>query len=164
MTVRHHLVQSKSPEETTQIARALAPALQPGDVVLLKGPIGAGKSHFARSAIQCVMTEPEDIPSPTYTIVQTYLTPRAEVWHADLYRLTDAGELHELGLWTAFDEAISFVEWPERLGDQAPAAALLIEIDVLDEQARHVRFSWSHSRWDARLAEVLRGRSAIAQA
>lgn len=146
---------SHSPDETAQLAIALAPVLEPGDTVLLDGPIGAGKSHFTRSAILRLLTEPEDIPSPTYTIVQTYLTPKAEVWHADLYRLGDVSEIHEIGLWAAFEDAICFVEWPDRLSEQTPSAALKLTLSPqTDEQCRVLSFSWTDPRWQPRLRGV----------
>ena len=76
------------PQATADLAARLGARLQPGDVLLLEGPIGAGKTHFARSLIQSLLTEPEDVPSPTFTLVQVYDTEKGEIWHADLYRLT----------------------------------------------------------------------------
>ncbi len=134
---------------------ALAPVLQPGDTVLLEGPIGAGKSHFTRSAILRLLPEPEDIPSPTYTIVQTYLTPEAEIWHADLYRLGDPAEIHEIGLWAAFEDAICFVEWPDRLGAQTPSSALRITLSPqAEDEHRSLSVSWTDPRWQSRLDGV----------
>lgn len=118
-----------SPDHMAQLARQIAPHLQAGDCLLLEGPIGAGKSHFARSAILALLDMPEDIPSPTFTLVQTYQSNTAEIWHADLYRLTDPQEVVELGLDEAFDTAISFVEWPDRLGGLAPENALKMIFD-----------------------------------
>ncbi|MEL7252713.1 MAG: tRNA (adenosine(37)-N6)-threonylcarbamoyltransferase complex ATPase subunit type 1 TsaE [Pseudomonadota bacterium] len=155
MKTEHLELHSHSPEETERLASALAPRLRPGDTMLLNGPIGAGKSHFTRAAILQLLPVPEDIPSPTYTIVQTYLTPRAEVWHADLYRLSDPGEIHELGLLAAFEEAICFVEWPDRLGPNAPASALTLTLSPhSDEHTRTLVFSWSDPAWQTRLDGV----------
>lgn len=123
--------------------------------MLLDGPIGAGKSHFARSAILKLLPSPEEIPSPTYTLVQTYIARSIEIWHADLYRLSDPGEIHELGLTTAFDDAICFVEWPDRLGEATPQSSLRIRFAEHDrEQSRLLQFSWSDARWDVRLKEI----------
>ncbi|GAB4298738.1 MAG: tRNA (adenosine(37)-N6)-threonylcarbamoyltransferase complex ATPase subunit type 1 TsaE [Roseovarius sp.] len=118
------------PEATARVARALAAILRPGDTVLLQGDVGAGKTHFARAAIQAAMVAPEDVPSPSYTLVQTYRGREGEIWHADLYRLGDAAELAELGLEEAFETAIVFVEWPDRLGKLAPPGALIIDFAV----------------------------------
>lgn len=109
---------------TTAFARALAPELRAGDALLLDGPVGAGKSHFARALIRARLENPaEDVPSPTFTLVQTYDgTP--PLWHADLYRLSDPAEIDELGLLDALPEAIALIEWPERM-DPVPAALTL---------------------------------------
>lgn len=163
MTTRHQQVHSRSPEETQTIARTFAAVLGPGDTILLDGPIGAGKSHFARSAILARLAQPEDVPSPTYTLVQTYLTPDAEIWHADLYRLNDPAECHELGLVAAFEEGICFVEWPDRLGADAPRDALTLAIEPqADENSRVLVFSWSDARWDPRMREVPGARTNVA--
>lgn len=99
----------------TAFGVALADRLTPGTALLLKGPIGAGKTHLARAIIQSLLTELEDVPSPTYTLVQSYSGQNGNIWHADLYRLSDSSELVELGLDEAFETAIVIIEWPDRL-------------------------------------------------
>ena len=89
---------SNGPLETKAIALRIKENLQNGDIVLLKGEIGAGKSHFARSLIQAAMDKVEEVPSPTFTLAQTYDTVVGSIWHADLYRLSDHSEVFELGL------------------------------------------------------------------
>ncbi|MDF1668100.1 MAG: tRNA (adenosine(37)-N6)-threonylcarbamoyltransferase complex ATPase subunit type 1 TsaE [Roseovarius sp.] len=139
---------SDSPEQTCQLAKFLSAQLKPGDVILLTGDVGAGKSHFARCLIQASLHQPEDIPSPTFTLVQTYNARHSEIWHADLYRLTDTTEIEELGLIQAFDDAICLVEWPDRLADLAPASALSVALDPgADDDARVIRFNWTSDHW-----------------
>lgn len=126
----------QDPDDTARFAAELGKRLHAGDVILLEGGIGAGKTHFARSLIQSLMTEPEDVPSPTFTLVQVYDGPECEIWHADLYRLTDPNEAIELGLEEAFETAICLVEWPDRLGDLAPDTALTLAFQAEPDDSR----------------------------
>ena len=143
---------SGSPDRTDQIARGFADCLAPGDVLLLSGEVGTGKTHFARALIKHVLLEPEDVPSPTYTLVQTYDTRLGDIWHADLYRLIGTAELEELGLTEAFDTAICLIEWPDRLGDLAPNDALRIDFAALPgDECRTISLSWAAPGWAERL-------------
>lgn len=121
---------------TAALARMLAATARPGDVILLDGPVGAGKTHFARAFIRARQGDAaEDVPSPTFTLVQTYDDPLGtEIWHADLYRLTDPSELIELGLDDALAEGVCLIEWPDRL-EVTPARALWISIANDDDPA-----------------------------
>jgi len=114
---------------TDRLAEHLAPRLAGGDSLLLSGPIGAGKSHFARHLIRTRLGRDTEVPSPTYTLVQTYEDPDADIWHCDLYRLGSPDEALELGLDEAMETAICLIEWPDRLGDLAPARALGLAFD-----------------------------------
>jgi tRNA threonylcarbamoyladenosine biosynthesis protein TsaE len=125
------------PEATLQLAQALAAVACPGDCILLEGPIGAGKSAFARGFIQSRMAtydRVEDVPSPTFTLVQIYDLPDGEIWHADLYRLTHPDEALELGLDEAMETAICLIEWPDRLGTAAPTGAIRIALASPDRE------------------------------
>lgn len=136
------------PDDTAAAATRLAPHLRAGDCVLLTGTLGSGKTHFARALIQKRLSESnlwEDVPSPTYTLVQTYDDGKCEIWHADLYRLTDPNEVIELGLDDAFQSAITLIEWPDRLAELAPANALLITL-AFDGEARSLTASWDDPR------------------
>lgn len=149
-----------SPEDTTRFAAALAPTLGPGDVLLLSGGIGAGKTHFARSVIQTRLAAAglvEDVPSPTFTLVQTYEDDLAEIWHADLYRLTHPDEVEELGLIDAFSDAICLVEWPDRLGDLTPEGALALDLSTTDTLGERILTATGSARWITRLEAALNG-------
>ena len=115
------------PEATVSLAECLADLVGPGACVLLSGPIGAGKSHFARAFIRHRLGYRGDIPSPTFTLVQSYESTSEEIWHADLYRLTHPDEALELGLDQTFGRAICLIEWPERLGEHAPRDAIRLD-------------------------------------
>lgn len=140
-------------DATARFAAALAPRLRPGDVILLDGQVGAGKTHFARALIHAILPVPEDIPSPTFTLVQTYESRNGPVWHVDLYRISHDTELDEMGLIEAFDTAICLVEWPDRLGAYAPDNALTIALTP-DDEARHAHLTWTDPRWRERLEGV----------
>ncbi len=145
---------------TARLAERLAPILSPGDCLLLSGPIGAGKTHFARSLIQTRLRAAgleEDVPSPTYTLVQTYNDGQTEIWHADLYRLTSADELIELGLDEAFQAAITVIEWPDRLGPETPPGALWLDFEAgPDAESRRLLITSDDEGWRGRLSGVLR--------
>lgn len=138
----------RSPEETGRAAALLAQRLAPGDVILLNGPVGAGKTHFARHLIQSILSEPEDVPSPTFTLVQTYDTHRGTLWHSDLYRIASTHDIEELGLAEAFDTAICVVEWPDRLGKLAPYDALTLWMEQgPEDDARELTATWADPKW-----------------
>ncbi len=147
-----------SPEATSALARRLAPLLEAGDCLLLEGPIGAGKSHFARALITARLAaqgRSEDVPSPTFTLVQTYDDGISEIWHADLYRLNGPADIDELGLWEAFDSAICLVEWPDRLGTHAPPKALTLSLTATGKAGeRHAIFTFSADAWQERLSAI----------
>lgn len=129
-----------SPDQTSAFAAGLARQLTPGDVILLEGDIGAGKTHFARTVVQTRQAASggyEDVPSPTFTLVQTYEDHICELWHADLYRLSHPDELEELGLIDAFTNAICLIEWPDRLGAITPKNALTLSFALADDPADH---------------------------
>lgn len=144
---------------TASLARALAPDLGPGDVLALSGSIGAGKSAFARALIRARLNAvglDEDIPSPTFTLVQTYQADDLEIWHSDLYRLTHPDEAAELGLDEAFTTALCLIEWPDRLGRDLPASALHLTFsDGATDESRRVVLTSQSAHWANRLTPVL---------
>ena len=135
------------PGATAAFGARLAPHLRAGDAVLLGGPLGAGKSHLARAVIRARTRPDEEVPSPSYTLVQTYeAADGTAIWHADLHRLAGPEEAWELGLAEAFAEAVCLVEWPERLGPLAPPGALWLTLAV-EGQGRRLRASAETPRW-----------------
>ncbi len=108
----------------------IAARLRPGDAVCLSGPLGAGKSTLARGLIRALTSPEEEVPSPTFTLVQLYAGRDFPVAHFDLYRLKSAGEAYELGLDEALDTGAVVIEWPQRLGDALPPDRLDIEITL----------------------------------
>ncbi len=148
----------KSADETAELATRIGQCLHPGDVILLEGDIGAGKTHFARSLIQSLLPTPEDVPSPTFTLVQVYDASQSEIWHADLYRLTSPDEVVELGLVDAFEDAICLVEWPDRLADLQPDSALTLRFSLAEQPGtRHVQAIFSDPRWSKVLETLENG-------
>lgn len=137
------------PEATEALGRKLAGLARPGDAILLEGPIGAGKSCLARAFIRARLGDQEEVPSPTFTLVQVYDDRGTEIWHADLYRLTHPDEVRELGLDQAFETSICLVEWPDRLGRHLPPGALTIRLNAMGE---------------GRQAAIAGGRPGLAQA
>ncbi len=113
---------------TAALGQRLAAALRPGDLILLEGDLGAGKTALARSIIRSLVGDPRlDVPSPSFALVQPYLAAGRPVLHADLYRLVSAYEVDELGLFDAPD-AIVLVEWPERAPDLAGRADVVVRL------------------------------------
>jgi tRNA threonylcarbamoyladenosine biosynthesis protein TsaE len=141
------------PEATDALGAKLAELVRPGDTILLEGPIGAGKSALARAFIRARLGASEDVPSPTFTLVQVYDDEGTEIWHADLYRLTYPDEVWELGLDQAFETAICLVEWPDRLGHHLPPDALKIRLEAKGE-GRQAHISGGRSGLAKALADV----------
>jgi len=134
---------------TAALARRVAALARPGDVVALSGDLGTGKTLFARAFIG-----EEDVPSPTFTLVQTYDRPMGRVWHFDLYRLKSPEEAIELDIEDAFAEGISLIEWPERLGAFLPAQRLDIGLEFAGPPtARRARLE-GRGRWARLLPQI----------
>jgi tRNA threonylcarbamoyladenosine biosynthesis protein TsaE len=113
---------------TEALAGRIAALLRPGDSVLLEGPLGAGKSALARAVLRALLRDPSlHVPSPTFTLVQTYETPIGPVSHFDLWRLDGPGAVLELG-WDEARDGVVLVEWPDRLGDLRPADGLAVAL------------------------------------
>ncbi len=110
--------------DTEALGRGLARLLRPRDVIALRGDLGAGKTALARALIRALPgpsgAEEEEVPSPTFTLVQSYPRRPAEVWHFDLYRIERQEEVYELGIEEALAEGITLIEWPERMESLLP--------------------------------------------
>jgi tRNA threonylcarbamoyladenosine biosynthesis protein TsaE len=140
------------PAATERLAAALAGKARRGDVILLSGDLGAGKTHFARAFINALAPQPEEVPSPTFTLVQTY-EGRAglEIWHFDLYRLKSPDEAYELDIEEAFAEGISLIEWPDRLGGLKPREYLEIVLSIAADGATRHAILRATPQWAERL-------------
>lgn len=118
---------------TARLATVLAAAARAGDVIALRGDLGAGKTAFARAFVRARLDDPaEEVPSPTFTLVQTYDDPACDagLWHFDLYRLEKPEDALELDLEDAFADGLSLIEWPERLGAYLPRARLDLTLTI----------------------------------
>lgn len=133
---------------TETLAQRIAALSRPGDALLLSGDLGAGKSTFARALLRHLADNPAlEVPSPTYTLEQTYPTRLGPVHHFDLWQLGDPAELHELGWEEALRDMI-IVEWPERLGPYAPPHALSLHFAFAGDHARIATISGWPGRWE----------------
>lgn len=132
-----HSLITHSEEETADAARTLAGTLKSGDVILLSGNLGAGKTAFVRGLASGLGMDPEDVSSPTFTLVHEYRGGRLTLYHADLYRLdkvaTEDLGLEEMGV----SDGVLAIEWPDRLAHALPGARE-IEIEIVDETTRRI--------------------------
>lgn len=139
---------------TEALAAALAPLAEAGDVICLRGDLGTGKTAFARAFVRALCGADEEVPSPTFTLVQLYDADAATLWHFDLYRLERPDDALELGIEEAFADGISLIEWPDRLGGLLPAARLDITLARgATETARQLTLT-GHGGWAARIEEL----------
>lgn len=136
---------------TQALGRRLAGLLRPREAICLTGPLGAGKSTLARALIRALTTPDEDVPSPTFTLVQFYDGRDFPVAHFDLYRLSDPDEAYEIGLDEALEGGAALIEWPQRLEGRLPADRLDIEITIQGD-GRAARLT-PHGAWKDRLLE-----------
>jgi tRNA threonylcarbamoyladenosine biosynthesis protein TsaE len=138
---------------TARLGAALAAHLRAGEAICLTGPLGAGKSTLARALVRALTRPDEEVPSPTFTLVQFYEGATLALAHFDLYRLSSADEAYEIGLDEALDEGAAVIEWPERLDGRLPPDRLDIDIaPVLGGDAREARLT-AHGALKSRLGE-----------
>ena len=142
---------------TAMLAARVARLSAHRDVIALRGDLGTGKTAFARAFISAHCNRQEEVPSPTFTLVQIYEPEFAEtpaVWHFDLYRLRSAEEAWELGMEEAFNDGISLIEWPERLGPLLPSRRLQITLEFGNRpDTRRVTLD-PGAGWEARLRMI----------
>ena len=137
---------------TQALGRSIAAALRAGEAVCLYGPLGAGKSTLARALVRALTTPEEDVPSPTFTLVQFYEGARLNLAHFDLYRLSSPEEAYEIGLDEALEDGAAVIEWPERLEGQLPRDRLDVVISLSDNDdggGRAARLT-RHGAWEGR--------------
>ena len=139
---------------TAALAARIAALARPGDVIALKGELGAGKTSFARAFICARAGRDEIVPSPTFTLAQAYEFPDVTIWHFDCFRLRDPEEAWELGIEDAFRDGISLIEWPERLGSLLPARRLGVALDFGPAAAARRATLNTGGDWAARLAGI----------
>ncbi|MFA4892758.1 tRNA (adenosine(37)-N6)-threonylcarbamoyltransferase complex ATPase subunit type 1 TsaE [Brevundimonas sp.] len=142
-------------DATARLGAAIAPRLGPGETVLLYGPLGMGKSTLARGLIRALTRPDEDVPSPTFTLVQFYESD-PPVAHFDLYRLTRPEEASEIGLDEALDDGCAIIEWPERLGDH-PARWLgpdILTVTLAEAGEGRVAALCGAGSWETKLKDL----------
>ena len=136
---------------TTTLAQNLAPMLRAGDVIALHGGLGAGKTTFSRALISALLGQETEVPSPTYTLVQTYDGPNFPIFHFDLYRLNSPDEVFELG-WDETQAGLAVIEWPDQAGSHLPTWRLDLSIEIIGNK-RTVRLEPRGEDWQTRLHE-----------
>lgn len=150
----------ETPAATDALGARLSVAFTAGAVILLYGDLGAGKSSLARAAIRAALEDDIPVPSPTFTLIQDYETPRGSIIHSDLYRTGSTDELEELGLAEAFETATVLVEWPERLGDYIPADRLEVHLSVTGD-GREARLVATGQKGRALLEAAMQSRDVL---
>lgn len=135
------MITSNSEQDTIAFARRCADASQPNDIFTLRGPLGSGKSVFCRHFIRHLVGADIDVPSPTFTLVQTYETPKTSIWHFDLYRIENPEEIYEIGWEEALGGGILLIEWPERLGGLLPSQRKEIIFEPVSAESRNIHFN-----------------------
>ncbi|NLF38644.1 tRNA (adenosine(37)-N6)-threonylcarbamoyltransferase complex ATPase subunit type 1 TsaE [bacterium] len=135
--------ETRSPQQTVETARAFAASIRPGDVIALSGPLGAGKTLFARGVIAALQGGLDTFQgSPTFALVQEYLTAAFPVYHFDFYRIRNARELFDIG-WDEYcsGRAVCIVEWAERFPEVLPGHTRWVTFEITGDELRVIRFS-----------------------
>ncbi len=149
-----HRLNLENEEATGDLASAIAAMAEPGDVIALSGDLGSGKTVFARAFIRALGGD-EEVPSPTFTLVQYYELPDFTVYHFDLYRIESAEEVLEFGIDDAFADGVSLIEWPEKMGAYLPSARLALTLRQGPDENSRVAELQGHGKWQDRLREII---------
>lgn len=151
-------VSCNNQSEVEALAGSLAPLAQAGDLIALTGDLGAGKTTFSRAFIRAILEdEYAEVPSPTFTLVQTYEAPEFDIYHTDLYRLQEPEEVYDLGLDDDRSSSVLLVEWPDRMPDDWRQGALEISLkrtagtEAGEDEARTIHFGGDAAVWSPRL-------------
>jgi len=142
------------PDATARLAARVAACLRPGDVIALRGDLGAGKTAFARGLVRTLCGAEEEVPSPTFTLVQTYAAPDFDIWHFDLYRLERPEDAFELGLEDAVADGVTLIEWPEKLGRYLPPDRLDIHFAYGTGESERAATLSGRGAWPERLRDL----------
>jgi len=147
--------ESEAEASTIALAARLAGVAEAGDVLALDGPLGAGKTVFARGFIRALTRPDEEVPSPTFTLVQVYEGAACPIHHFDLYRIESPDELHELGIEEALGDGITLIEWPERARafENERWLTVTFALDSADPDKRAISLR-PGAAWQARLAAL----------
>jgi len=127
-----------NPQEMANLATKIANEVKTGDIICLKGTLGAGKSFFAKSFINALQEKPSEVLSPTFNLLYSYETKKGEIFHFDLYRLKSPDELENIGFFDALQNGICLIEWPEIAAKFLPKNCTEIEIKILGEEKREL--------------------------
>ena len=124
---------SQSEQETISFAKKFAKTLKGNEIIALWGTLGMGKTVFVKAIIQELTGRKEEVPSPTFTLLQTYDSPIGEIFHFDFYRLKNPEEAYEIGIEDAFESGICLIEWPEKIGGLLPKHAINIHFEMTNK-------------------------------
>ena len=149
-----------SEQKVQACATVLADKARTGDVIALSGDLGAGKTVFAKAFVRALTNENEDVPSPTFTLVQIYDGHRngedLTIWHFDLYRLKSAEEIYETGFEEALSDGVSLIEWPERASSLLPRNRLTVHLEAPASQPdkRNITITANGADWIQRMENI----------
>jgi len=153
MQSRTYNIENQSSQNILEMAYKFSCKPNAGDVILLRGPIGSGKTFFARNFIMESLKShqlSDEVPSPSFSLIQVYDTIEPKIYHVDLYRLSLRSEVEELGLHTLYSDSITLIEWPDRLENRLPLRYIQIEFSLVERQEnlRNLSIVFVGQNWD----------------